>query len=528
MDSQGMDEQKLDRDMKTGVISWNKWSVKVRPYGGATVKFDALWLRDSCTCPRCVDPDSGQKTFSTTDLPDVPQVGGAIFTGDGALEVTFKHDPLSGGKDHTSIYSRADIKKWSDGESGVRGMYTPAVPSIPWNKAIYESKVVIGACRISYKDWINNDSDAFWNAFTDLASTGLIIVTDVPQVEDEVERIAQSIGPIQHTFYGRTWDVKSKPQAENVAYTSQFLGLHQDLMYHSPVPKIQLLHCLENSCAGGESLFSHGVRAAHELRLTAPRLYETLVKNPTYFHYQKNGHHHFFRHPTIVESVPGYPGTTYWAPPFQSTFRKMVGTDFATLRQWKQAATVFKELLESPRNMIEVKLKPGECVIFDNRRVLHGRNEFAADSGGSRWLKGTYISPSVFMAKETQLARRLGLVTQKTKEAKRWAQTEVRLVNETLPEHLRLATPILPEFPDVVSQMSERMKELDSDKPLVSQADEPLPPRAHKPVYDEQRSKEARWARRGQRFEWSSERHRSKSIMKWVRYDEASPSEPPM
>ncbi|EAQ90403.1 hypothetical protein CHGG_02338 [Chaetomium globosum CBS 148.51] len=95
-----------------------------------------------------------------------------------------------------------------------------------------------------------------------------IFVTDVPADESAVERVASRIGPVQETFYGRTWDVRNKARAENVAYTDKFLCLHQDLMYHDPVPGLQLLHCLANTCEGGESLFSHAVRAAYELRIT--------------------------------------------------------------------------------------------------------------------------------------------------------------------------------------------------------------------------------------------------------------------
>jgi hypothetical protein len=360
-------------------------------------------------------------------------VGKAFMNADGSLEVVFVSDPLSGGKTHESTFSASEVKSWVDGATGIRGSFSGPSSTIPWNKSMYESMVAEGSCRISYDDWMNNDSEAFWAAFADLSKTGLIIVTDVPQVENEVEAIAKQIGPLQYTFYGWTWDVKSKPKAENVAYTSQFLGLHQDLMYHTPIPKIQLLHCLENSCEGGDSLFSHGVRAAHELRLTAPEEYQTLVKNATQFAYQKNGHHYFQRHTTIKESIKGYPSTTYWAPPFQTTFRKRSGAEFATLREWKTAATSFQQILESPHNMIEVKLQPGECVIFDNRRILHGRREFATKEG-SRWLKGCYIEPSVFYAKETQLGERVKQGSLKAHESLQLAEKEAQMVEETMPE----------------------------------------------------------------------------------------------
>ena len=63
-----------------------------------------------------------------------------------------------------------------------------------------------------------------------LDTFGLAFITDTPRQEDSVERLGQSIGPLRHTFYERMWDVKDKPQAENIAYTATELGLHMDLL----------------------------------------------------------------------------------------------------------------------------------------------------------------------------------------------------------------------------------------------------------------------------------------------------------
>lgn len=68
------------------------------------------------------------------------------------------------------------------------------------------------------------------NAMLQLQDYGLVLIDGVPELETSVERIGERIGPLRDTFYGRTWDVKDKPNAENVAYTSKHLGLHMDLL----------------------------------------------------------------------------------------------------------------------------------------------------------------------------------------------------------------------------------------------------------------------------------------------------------
>jgi hypothetical protein len=62
---------------------------------------------------------------------------------------------------------------------------------------------------------------------------------------------------------------------------------------------------------------------------------------------------------------------------------------------WHEAAVEFQRQISDPRNVFEYKLQPGECVVFDNLRVLHGRRAFDTSSG-KRWLKGTYVDGQIF------------------------------------------------------------------------------------------------------------------------------------
>jgi alpha-ketoglutarate-dependent taurine dioxygenase len=48
--------------------------------------------------------------------------------------------------------------------------------------------------------------------------------------------------------------------------------------------------------------------------------------------------------------------------------------------------------------MFEYRMEEGDCVIFDNRRVLHARRAFEADKG-ERWLKGAYLDRDVYASK---------------------------------------------------------------------------------------------------------------------------------
>lgn len=61
--------------------------------------------------------------------------------------------------------------------------------------------------------------------------------------------------------------------------------------------------------------------------------------------------------------------------------------------------------MSAQENVFEYRLEEGECVVFDNRRVLHARRAFDA-SQGERWLKGTYVDDDVFFSRLRVLQER--------------------------------------------------------------------------------------------------------------------------
>ena len=92
-----------------------------------------------------------------------------------------------------------------------------------------------------------------------------------------------------------------------------------------------------------------------------------------------------------------------YSPPFQAPFWDISnGLPKNTYTRRAESMKRFKSLLEDKKNIFELKMKPGECVIFHNRRVVHARRAFGnanAESGGDRWLRGCYIDSDVAVSK---------------------------------------------------------------------------------------------------------------------------------
>ena len=53
------------------------------------------------------------------------------------------------------------------------------------------------------------------------------------------------------------------------------------------------------------------------------------------------------------------------------------------------ALKIFYEYTRDSRFTIRYRLNPGDLIVFDNRRILHGRDEIIPD--GERRLRGCYM-----------------------------------------------------------------------------------------------------------------------------------------
>lgn len=63
--------------------------------------------------------------------------------------------------------------------------------------------------------------------------------------------------------------------------------------------------------------------------------------------------------------------------------------------------------LKDPRNMFVHKLSPGEIVVFDNDRVLHGRTGYTLTENVGRCLESAYIDWDVARSKLNVLGKKL-------------------------------------------------------------------------------------------------------------------------
>lgn len=350
------------------------------------------YLRDMCKCPQCVDPHSKQRSFRTSDI--TPNIRPRYVYWDGEqLEVKWYNDIPGYGDDHTSQWNHEYLRK------PVNDTHNTASKNMSpyrWTGRLMTTL----QHWISYKDYMNDDIQ-FTAAMRNLSRLGIIFVKNVPASREMVEKIATRMGPLRNTFYGSTWDVKTVPEAKNVAYTNQFLGFHMDLMYMNEPPGYQLLHCLENSCEGGESLFADTFRAASIMKAHMPAEYNILTKRHLGYEYvHEDLIYHKTRPVFEIDHETGDLRYVNYSPPFQSALPEWAdkGGAAESYRGFQRALNRFASILDQHQSAFRLKLNPGECVIFANRRVVHARNQFNTTEG-SRWLAGAYVDEDALLSR---------------------------------------------------------------------------------------------------------------------------------
>lgn len=366
---------------------------------GKTSDYPAIYLRDNCAS--AVHPTTFQRTVAVWELPaDLRVADVAVAADGGAVTVTFSDG-------HRSTFAADWLWQHSlDERSRLSRHAQRATELVPWRLADLPDG------RMPEFDFaeVLGDDGALLRFLDTTATLGLVKLTGMGTEGGAVARLAQRVAFLRVTNYGDVFDVRVDATPINQAYTAAGLPLHTDLPFYTLPPGVQVLHCLKqsfNSAASGRSLFVDGLAVARKLRETEPALYDILANTPIVFEDYTPGR--FFlktERPVITEWRPAAAVTDAATDeatagiPTEVNFNNGVRSSEMNLpprlmADFYRAMAAFGEIAHASETAVETKLNPGEAVVFQNRRVLHGRRPVAvgADDGaaGERWLQGGYV-----------------------------------------------------------------------------------------------------------------------------------------
>jgi gamma-butyrobetaine dioxygenase len=344
----------------------------VGPDGEAST-LSSRWLFDHSLEAR--EPESGQRRHGALALADATVV--RAFVVDDQMELEFQEGR------RTLPLSRLDDVDW-DGEIG-----------------LWATPEAMGELEpIPFDAYLASDADLA-EALTRLNCYGLVLLTGAGDDPDAAERAVGRFGYIRETNYGRLFDVKVEAEPGNFAFTERALDLHTDNPYRDPVPTLQILHAIRaDAGGGGETAFVDGFAHAEAFRREAPWAFDMLAREPVRFTFSDaSGARWSARAPVLETDAEGRVSA------IRVNHRSLDLEPREAARQdaWYDAYLDLYRRLHAPEAALERRLESGELVLFDNRRILHGRR--AHDRSGARWLRGAYADVDGLYATLARLQR---------------------------------------------------------------------------------------------------------------------------
>jgi len=322
--------------------------------------YSALWLRDNDPVHR--DARTGQRLISLIDLPQEPRLKAAEPQPSGHLTLSWED-----GK--TSVFALTWLRAYD------RSLRIGSRPTrMPWM-----GQPSTAFARCDYAEWMENPAsreDWLYYAGRD----GLAFLSNVPVEDRAVIEVADRIGFIRETNHGGIFDVPSVTEAN----TNRGVPVHTGDPYRDPVPGFQLLHCLSASAESGESIFVDGMAVAERLRSHDIDAFNLLCQTPILFRFQDAEVDLVAERAMLELDTQGQFRAIYyndrWIAPLPLKGPR--------LKKFYAAYGQLARLLNEGARSVVCRLQPGDLVLFDNTRVLHGRTTSAS---GARHLQACYV-----------------------------------------------------------------------------------------------------------------------------------------
>ena len=351
---------------------------------GVKKEIHPFWLRERVNGDKFVDIKTKQRLFDPTQIQENIKINDINLSND-FLEVTFNDGVF------TKLSIQELIKEFSNNN------FIKLIKKVEWDSSLNDFNI------FEFKENLS-EKEEMYNALISFYKYGFVIFKNVPTKDNFLINFANSIGSVRRTNFGEFFNVKSKPNPNDLAYTSLPLSPHTDNPYRNPVPCIQILHCIENNVQGGLSTLVDGFTVTEKLKKDFPKYYKILREVKVRFQFvdqnvvledwaemirvDENGEFKQVRFSPRLDFVPLL--------------------DLDKLELYYNARKKISELYNSDKYRIQFKLSPGDLLMMDNYRLLHGRTAYDSNEG-DRFLQGCYIDYDSTDGKLKHLKRKFNL-----------------------------------------------------------------------------------------------------------------------
>ncbi|KAG5199928.1 hypothetical protein R6Z07F_014299 [Ovis aries] len=347
--------------------------------------YPAVWLRDNCQCPDCY-LDSAKARKLLIEALDV-------YVGIKDLMFDRKKVHIMWPNDHHSEYGADWLKKRCFSQQARERLQKELfLPECQYWGSEFQLPT------LDFEDVLKDDEHAYrW--LSSLKKVGIVRLTGAADKRGEVLKLGKRIGFLYLTFYGHTWQVQDKIDANNVAYTTGKLSFHTDYpALHHP-PGVQLLHCIKQTVTGGESEIVDGFNVCQKLKEKNPRAFQILSSTfvdftdigVDYCDFSVQSKHKIIelddKDQVVRINFNNATRDTIFDVPVER-----VQPFYAALKE-------FVDLMNCRDFKFTFKMNPGDVITFDNWRLLHGRRSYEAGTEITRHLEGAYADWDVVMSR---------------------------------------------------------------------------------------------------------------------------------
>ncbi|XP_045681355.1 gamma-butyrobetaine dioxygenase [Phyllostomus hastatus] len=354
-------------------------------HDGTESFYPAVWLRDNCQCPHCYLDSAKARKFLVESL-DVNI---------GIKDVSFdrKRVLITWPNEHYSEFEADWLKKRCFSQHAreklQRELFFPECQY--WGSELQLP-------TLSFEDVLRSDEHAYkW--LSSLKKVGIVRLTGASSKRGEILKLGKRIGFLYLTFYGHTWQVQDKIDANNVAYTTGKLSFHTDYpALHHP-PGVQLLHCIKQTVTGGDSEIVDGFNVCQKLKEKNLRAFQIL--SSTFVDFTDIGVDYCdfsvqSKHKIIELDDKGQVVRINFNNATRDT---IFDVPVEKVQPFYTALKEFVDLMNCKESKFTFKMNPGDVITFDNWRLLHGRSSYEAGTEISRHLEGAYADWDVVMSR---------------------------------------------------------------------------------------------------------------------------------
>ena len=329
-----------------------------------------IWLRDHAKDKDSWDSRSNQRKIFTANLDPKLYIKEANLKDDGK-SIDILWSDLKKPINYPSSFFLKNFKTLKKNETNLK----------IWQKKDLGNDI--------YHDFENVISkDGYKTFLNKLHKFGFVVVQNCKTEMSSVEKIANKIGYVRETIFGGLWSFESNQDMADSAYTQEELRPHTDSTYSNDAPGLQLLLCCHYNATGGESIMVDGFKIAENIKQESKDLFNLLSEIEVKGQYIGDGVFLEAKRPILRLNDK----------------RKLIQVSFnnydrAEFRIEDKKTLNFYEAIRKFDLMADNKnfqwrhiLKPGELLIFNNWRILHGRGAFK----GERKISGCYINKEDF------------------------------------------------------------------------------------------------------------------------------------